>query len=222
MIYKWSRHDVLATSIVDDEVAYIVLDRTSWIKDLMSLCGVENFWLQSKLWTTQSTGSSCSSAKSKSLASSITTPSSSSPPQCWFGSSYSIHWTYIQTLHTYDTCRSSIGVRIFFTLCGCGGYCCWCRHRGFDCLLCWLLVNHRKTQLNFFATQWHFNWHVTPERQSTTFSAINLRGLLVGFINEEHFVKDHVFLDGVLQTDDVFGLLLLICHGEITSWWEAI
>jgi len=40
MIYKCSRHDVLAASIVNDEFAYLVLDRTHSIKDLMSLCNV--------------------------------------------------------------------------------------------------------------------------------------------------------------------------------------
>ena len=38
IIYKCSRHDILTTFNVNNEVAYLVIDRTSSIKDLMSFC----------------------------------------------------------------------------------------------------------------------------------------------------------------------------------------
>ena len=34
MIYKCSRHDVLAASVINDEVVYLVLDRASSVEDL--------------------------------------------------------------------------------------------------------------------------------------------------------------------------------------------
>jgi len=45
MIYKCSRYNIVAAYIVDDKVAYLVFDRTSWVEDLMSLCGVGDIWV---------------------------------------------------------------------------------------------------------------------------------------------------------------------------------
>ena len=160
MSYKRSRHDV-------DEVAYLILDRIPWIKNLMSLCGVREFLIAEQFLNNTSYRISLFFGKVR-IASFLDHDSSS----------------FISVIHDIDLLplRTFIGfmfrlftpiilanvrldIWILLALCSSGGRCC---HRGFNHLLGWRLVNYRGIRLNPFATWWLINWHLTPEKWSST------------------------------------------------------
>ena len=165
MIYKCSRHNVLAASIVNDEIAYLVLDQTNWIKDLMSLFGVGKLLITEHFLNTSyrifmffgKVRITCL-VNHDSFVISVIHQIDLLPFRAFIGP--------MPRLSTPITLANPrLGVRISFALCNCGGCCCWwCRHKGFGRLLGWRLVIHHGTQLNPFATWWLFNWHWMLER----------------------------------------------------------
>jgi len=155
MICKCSKHDALAASIVNDEVAYLVLDRTPWIKDLMLLCGVRELLIAEQFLTNTSyiitlffkkVRVTCFLDHDSSFIS-IIRDVDLLPLREIIGPMSRLYAPITLAI-------VKLGVWILLSLCSCDGCCCWCWCRSVGQLIDWRWINRCETRLNSDVICW--------------------------------------------------------------------